>query len=34
MRAACGKVEIEGIPGRSFAGRLERINPSAEAGRG
>ena len=26
------KVEIEGIPGRSFAGRLERINPSAETG--
>jgi RND family efflux transporter MFP subunit len=26
------KVEIEGIPGRSFVGRLERINPSAETG--
>ena len=26
------KVDIEGIAGRSFAGRLERINPSAEAG--
>ena len=33
MRAGMpAKVEIEGIPGRSFAGRLERINPSAEAG--
>jgi membrane fusion protein (multidrug efflux system) len=26
------KVDIEGIAGRSFAGRLDRINPSAEAG--
>lgn len=26
------RVEIEGIAGRSFAGRLERINPSAETG--
>lgn len=26
------KVEVEGIPGRSFTGRLERINPSAETG--
>lgn len=26
------KVEIEGITARSFTGRLERINPSAEAG--
>jgi len=26
------KVDIEGIASRSFAGRLERINPSAEAG--
>ena len=26
------KVDVEGIAGRSFAGRLERINPSAEAG--
>ena len=33
MRAGMpAKVEIEGIPGRSFAGRLERINPSAETG--
>jgi membrane fusion protein, multidrug efflux system len=33
MRAGMpAKVEIEGIPGRSFIGRLERINPSAEAG--
>ena len=33
MRAGMpAKVEIEGIAGRSFAGRLERINPSAEAG--
>ena len=26
------KVDIEGIAGRSFAGRVERINPSAETG--
>jgi len=26
------KVEVEGITGRSFTGRLERINPSAETG--
>jgi len=26
------KVDIEGITGRSFAGRIDRINPSAEAG--
>ena len=33
MRAGMpAKVDIEGIAGRSFAGRLERINPSAEAG--
>ena len=33
MRAGMpAKVDIEGIAGRSFAGRLDRINPSAEAG--
>jgi membrane fusion protein (multidrug efflux system) len=26
------QVEIEGLPGRGFAGRLERINPSTEPG--
>ncbi len=33
MRAGMpAKVDIEGISGRSFAGRLDRINPSAETG--
>src|SRR5436190_2939524 len=33
MRAGMpAKIDIVGIAGRSFAGRLERINPSAEAG--
>ncbi|MGH8672693.1 MAG: efflux RND transporter periplasmic adaptor subunit [Burkholderiales bacterium] len=33
MRAGMpAKVEVEGIAGRTFAGRLERINPSAETG--
>lgn len=26
------EVRVEGLPGRQFAGRLERINPAAEAG--
>lgn len=26
------EVQVEGLPGRQFAGRLERINPAAEAG--
>jgi RND family efflux transporter MFP subunit len=29
---ARAEVEIEGLPGRTFAGRVERINPSAESG--
>lgn len=31
-RGAKAEVEIEGIAGRTFTGRVDRINPSAEAG--
>ncbi len=31
-RGASAEVEIEGLSGRAFAGRVDRINPSAESG--